>query len=251
MGRREEYLNMATTPIFNWPTPDDSDLVRDGAAAIRDLGDAIDTTVGEIDVATAKGDLIAFDGTDYTALPVGADGEVLLADSTEPTGLKYGAAGGFVLIASGNLTGSAVDLTSIPTTFRQLSLVINKVRVSTDGNIVFRGNNVTSSNYHCVQFSTLSTTPTVSTANANFGFVPTRTAAGTSATPNTNLTINFTNYTQPVEDGRIVSELKGFGQNNQSYWQLGTLNSSPLTTINIFLSVGTFTTGTYELYGVS
>lgn len=36
---------MATTPTFNWPTPDDTDLVRDGAAAIRDLGDAIDTTL--------------------------------------------------------------------------------------------------------------------------------------------------------------------------------------------------------------
>ena len=33
---------MATTPNFGWPTPDDTDLVRDGAAAIRALGDAID-----------------------------------------------------------------------------------------------------------------------------------------------------------------------------------------------------------------
>ena len=33
---------MATTPTFGWPTPDDTDLVRDGAAAIRALGDAVD-----------------------------------------------------------------------------------------------------------------------------------------------------------------------------------------------------------------
>ena len=38
---------MATTPNRNWPTPDDTDLVRDGAAAIRALGDAIDGTVGQ------------------------------------------------------------------------------------------------------------------------------------------------------------------------------------------------------------
>lgn len=36
---------MATTPNYSWPTPDDTDLVRDGAEAIRDLGDAIDNTV--------------------------------------------------------------------------------------------------------------------------------------------------------------------------------------------------------------
>jgi hypothetical protein len=39
---------MATTPNFGWPTPDDTDLVRNGAAAIRSLGDAIDNTVDNI-----------------------------------------------------------------------------------------------------------------------------------------------------------------------------------------------------------
>ena len=36
---------MAVTPSFGWPTPDDTDFVRDGAAAIRALGDAVDGTV--------------------------------------------------------------------------------------------------------------------------------------------------------------------------------------------------------------
>jgi hypothetical protein len=39
---------MATTPVYNWPTPDDTDLVKDGAKAIRDLGNAIDTTVSSV-----------------------------------------------------------------------------------------------------------------------------------------------------------------------------------------------------------
>jgi len=41
---------MATTPVYNWPTPDDTDLVKDGAKAIRDLGNAIDTTVSGLPV---------------------------------------------------------------------------------------------------------------------------------------------------------------------------------------------------------
>jgi len=36
---------MAITPNYSWPLPDDTDLVKDGAEAIRDLGNAIDTTV--------------------------------------------------------------------------------------------------------------------------------------------------------------------------------------------------------------
>jgi hypothetical protein len=36
---------MATTTNYGWTTPDDTALVKDGAAAIRALGTAIDTTV--------------------------------------------------------------------------------------------------------------------------------------------------------------------------------------------------------------
>jgi hypothetical protein len=38
---------MATTTNNGWTTPDDTDLVKDGALAIRDLGQEIDTSVGE------------------------------------------------------------------------------------------------------------------------------------------------------------------------------------------------------------
>jgi hypothetical protein len=37
---------MGTTANNNWPTPVQTDLVKDGWEAIKDLGDAIDTTLG-------------------------------------------------------------------------------------------------------------------------------------------------------------------------------------------------------------
>jgi hypothetical protein len=39
---------MATTSAFGWETPDDTDLVKDGAAAIRTLGNSIDTSMSEL-----------------------------------------------------------------------------------------------------------------------------------------------------------------------------------------------------------
>ena len=36
---------MAVTPNYSWPTPDDSDAVSQGAAAMRSLGTAVDATV--------------------------------------------------------------------------------------------------------------------------------------------------------------------------------------------------------------
>jgi len=35
---------MANTTSFGWETPDNTDLVKDGALAIRTLGEAIDTS---------------------------------------------------------------------------------------------------------------------------------------------------------------------------------------------------------------
>jgi hypothetical protein len=84
---------MASTPIYNWPTPDNTDLVKNGALAIRTLGDAIDTTVDTMipeTIFAAKGDLLGASANDTPAvLTVGANGETLVADSSTSTGLRW------------------------------------------------------------------------------------------------------------------------------------------------------------------
>jgi hypothetical protein len=54
---------MATTPVYNWPTPDDTDLVKDGAKAIRDLGNAIDTTVSSVPTGLIHIETDSFSGS--------------------------------------------------------------------------------------------------------------------------------------------------------------------------------------------
>jgi hypothetical protein len=110
---------MATSPIYSWPEPDNTDLVKNGALAIRTLGNAIDTTMGTMVAKTiidAKGDLIAGTAADTAArLAVGNNGETLVADSSTSTGLRYQGSA----IGKNGVFNSGYDVfqrTSTPTT---------------------------------------------------------------------------------------------------------------------------------------
>jgi hypothetical protein len=132
---------MATTTNYGWTTPDNTALVKDGAAAIRSLGSSIDTTLkAQIDaqipdsLLTTKGDLIAATGASTPArLGVGTNDHVLTADSTAATGMKWAAVsgGGITLISTTTLSGAATDLTSIPQTYTNLVLVIHSATNNT------------------------------------------------------------------------------------------------------------------------
>lgn len=113
---------MPTTSNFGWTTPADTDLVKDGAAAIRTLGNGIDTSMAQLKggstgqvlsktsntdmaftwvttddanaiqnaIVDAKGDLITATANDTPArLAVGSNGDTLVADSAATTGLRW------------------------------------------------------------------------------------------------------------------------------------------------------------------
>jgi len=108
---------MPTTSNFGWTTPADTDLVKDGAAAIRTLGNGIDTSFLDLKGGTtgqnlrkasntdldftfagdatntvidAEGDLLVGDSADtLQRLAIGTTGQVLTADTTLDGKIKW------------------------------------------------------------------------------------------------------------------------------------------------------------------
>ena len=74
---------MATTTNYGWGTPDDTDLVKDGALAIRDLGQDIDTTTKALNPETTTGDIAYRSATanTNTRLALGTAGQVLTVNT--------------------------------------------------------------------------------------------------------------------------------------------------------------------------
>ena len=78
---------MANTTNYNWETPDDTDLVKDGAAAIRTLGSAVDTTTKALNPETTLGDIAYRSSTSNTntRLGIGSSGQVLTVAAGVPS----------------------------------------------------------------------------------------------------------------------------------------------------------------------
>ena len=85
-----------TTTNFGWTIPSDTDLVKDGASAIRTLGQGIDTSMADLEGGTTGQILIKNSGTDMDFIwadndirvnsPLNAPLEVINVSATAATG---------------------------------------------------------------------------------------------------------------------------------------------------------------------
>lgn len=228
---------MASTTSFNWETPDDTDLVKDGAAAIRTLGNSIDTsmtdllggTTGQVlakasntnmdftwaasgipaTIFDAKGDIIAASAADTAArLAVGTNGQVLKANSATATGLEWGAATqtkNWTLLNAGGtvLSGTSTQITGL-SSYDDLLVIIEGASFSTASAILaFTFNNVTSANSY-TRYGVRMTAATSYSATNFFNYnLSSGTSIATVAMSN--------NASSVVAGGMLVSGAKGSG----------------------------------------
>jgi hypothetical protein len=153
---------MPTTTNYGWTTPADTDLVKDGAAAIRTLGSNADTTVKNLNPETTLGDIAYRSSTANvkTRLALGTAGQVLTVNSgaTAPEWTTP-SSGGITLISETTASSLAsLSLSSIPATYTDLLLEFTGIEhSSTTAAFRIRLNNDSNTNYNGLNYYTNST----------------------------------------------------------------------------------------------
>jgi hypothetical protein len=202
---------------------------------------------------TAKGDLLVGTGSGTIVRQgVGTDGQVLVADSAQADGVNWAtpSAGGMTLISTTTLTGASVTLSSIPSGYNHLYLLVKGVNPSTNANLSFRINGVS----------------TVSTYRNDTSNDVIANSFGQAAIPMSN---------NNIPSGQTLNSFSTFfwDYSNSNNWKLTTADNffqstvttteslyhrrwglhnqtTAITSLVIFLSSGTFSAGTALLYGV-
>ena len=222
---------MPTTSNFGWTTPADTDLVKDGAAAIRTLGSGIDTS--------------------FLDLKGGTTDQVLAKNSNTDLDFKWVAPAGdsnFTLLNSGSTSMSGSTFTVSSLTSGKLAILITGASSTNAGGMYLRFNSDTASNYRWVAFkisgassaalenSTSATEillPYVNSATRSFAAIIEIDGAGTSG----------------IKTGSYTCMVNAATTGDDSYTGNFIYVGSAISSINIVAQAGTFDSGTCSVYG--
>jgi hypothetical protein len=285
---------MATTTNYGWTTPDDTSLVKDGAAAIRTLGTSVDTTTKNLNPSTTLGDIeyrsstantntrvgIGSSGQSLTVvagvpswaasatsvltttgdtlyasaantlarLGIGTSGQLLTVSGGVPAWATV-STGGMTLLASGTLSGSTTSLSSISGSYNNLQLIINDFYPSTASSYKIRLNSASSGYLGSGTYN--------AAGSAGVGSSYTDQIAGLTTIPASSqknvILLDLFDYANTTTN-KLFNYYASYTDNSSTditSTLMGRLaTTSAITSINIITNSGTWSAGSYKLYGV-
>jgi hypothetical protein len=248
---------MATTTNYGWTTPDDTALVKDGAAAIRTLGTSVDTTTKALNPSTTLGDIEYRSSTSNTntRLGIGTTGQILSVSAGVPVWTTLTIASALTYITSAS--PSAVSTISInncfTSTYRNYVIFYN-LAYNTGGGYALKmrlrasSTDNTSSNYSQSLLYLASNTATVGNDSGN------STAFKTAEIRDGGESGGTINVFSPQATARTTYTSNGassFSTSSVSSFSAGSMTvTDAYDGFTLLADTGAFT-GTIRVYGVS
>jgi hypothetical protein len=212
-------------------------------------------SVGGGSPLTTKGDLYTYSTTD-ARLAVGTNGQVLQADSTAATGIKWATpagGGGMTSLATGSLSGATTTISSISGSYKNLQLVLNDFYPSTGTALQFTFNSI--ADYSTIKIANASTEGNLSTDAGSASSIIYSGMNNVKATDNNNTCIMTLFDYANTSNNKVGQMIASYYTDNTFYqtnFQPFTVkDAGAITSINIKVAAGTFSGGTYTLYGVN
>lgn len=255
---------MATTTNYAWETPDDTDLVKDGAAAIRTLGSSIDTTTKALNPSTTLGDIEYRSSTanTNTRLGIGSTGQVLTVAGGVPSwAAAASTAKSYSLLNAGGtaLTGSTTVTVSGISGIEDLLILVNTASsANASAEFLIRFNGDTGTNYSWLggSIEALSTYG-AGVVDAVGGMTETSLILGklpTSASGKIRAGLKVSGCSGSgfkVFQATTGSEFVSGQTNQRSSFTTGLWNGSAVTSVSITSTSGNLDGGTIYVYGAA
>jgi hypothetical protein len=257
-GTTGQVLSKAsnTDMDFTWVTDAAGDITGVTAGTGISGGGTSGTVTVTNSMATAidaKGDLIGGTGADtFSRLAVGANGTVLTADSAEATGLKWAASASasYTTLASGSVSSSALNITSISGSYKKLILILTNFTKGSAFDVNIQFNGVTSSNYSYITTGVQNNTVVNQRSSSTTALIVN--TAGFKTSNNACLVMEMENYSNTVTTKN--AKWSSWGVENSFSTLMNTMGTGTLNSTSAITSIqtdATFTSGDYILYGVN
>jgi hypothetical protein len=252
---------MATTTNYGWTTPDDTALVKDGAAAIRTLGSSVDTTTKNLNPSTTLGDIEYRSSTanTNTRLPIGTTGQVLTVAGGVPSWATTATpSSGMTKIATGTFTTvSTVDIdnvfsTSYATYFAYISVFGSVNDADLELQYRYAGPSTETGASYYSSFGRIDTANTESGHGVSAGTQARLHLNVGSSTREAKVAIWFNGVGQASADEPVYTGTNFDPYNTQAVGYIGgfTITDRIYTGIRLKPSSGTIT-GNYAIYGLA
>jgi hypothetical protein len=244
---------MATTTNYSWTTPDDTDLVKDGAAAIRTLGSSVDTTTKALNPSTTLGDVEYRSSTanTNTRLGIGTTGQVLTVSGGVPAWVTP-SAGSLTLISTTTLSGTSTTITVAANSYKQLFVLTYGITAAVSHNPFIQINSITGASDYmenrvgCDDGTAFG--PGGAKRNGIYLNFPGSYGYGTTAT-----NYSVTTFFNPNDTLNKYLHHQGFFKPTNFLTRDGdcVVAASAVISSLVFKSDQSITAGTFELYGVN